>query len=98
MWIDQDYTEDPTELRDLWVSCIEEAKQCSCLILYSEDSEDLKGAVAEVGAALAGGAKVLFVGPVIGSGTIAHHPSVTRMESIEQAIEAALKICNDDRV
>ena len=61
-WIDEagpGQTKDPGELAD---RCVREAAQASATILYCEPGEALKGALIEVGAALAAGRLVVCVG------------------------------------
>lgn len=73
---------------DLWIRCINEASCAGCLIAYAEPGEVMKGALAEIGAALAHGVPVIYVGPAMDKGVI-KHPLVTLAPDIESAIRTA---------
>jgi hypothetical protein len=57
------------------------------LIVYAEPGETLKGALVEVGVALACGNPVRWVGSVVSS-TLTHHPLMSLHDSIEDALHA----------
>lgn len=61
-WIDEAGAGESKNLTDLAARCIDEAKSADRLILYCEPSDKLKGALIEVGAALASGVPVYVVG------------------------------------
>lgn len=61
-WIDEAGPGESLDLRDLAVRCVAEAARADFLILYCEPGDFLKGALIEVGAALASGVQVLVVG------------------------------------
>lgn len=89
-WIDEevDKSGKSVNLKDLWIRCVSEARTASALILYYEEDDVLKGALVEVGAALANFVPVYLVGPVI-SGSWVHHPCVKlHTTNIEEALEA----------
>ena len=63
----------------LWIQCIEDVINCDMLILYVEPGEVLKGALVEVGAALAAGRMVIACADldgIEGIGTWWNHPLV----------------------
>ena len=61
-WIDEAGAGESKDLSDLAIRCVNEAKTADRLILYCEDSDILKGALIEVGAALAAGVRCFVVG------------------------------------
>jgi hypothetical protein len=87
-WIDEAGEGETESYPDLWVRCIREASTAERCIVYAEDGEQLKGALVEVGAALAGGTPVIMVGEIEPMKTAANHPLVSRADSIEKALEA----------
>lgn len=69
---DLDYTK-------LWVECIEDVCKSDCVIVYCEYNEVLKGALVEIGAALALGKRVYLVGDLVAynaNGTWQNHPLI----------------------
>ncbi len=85
-WIDAGPVE-PDGKREFWRRCIAEASACDHLIVYVP-GDPLNGAIAEVGAALASGAYVLWVGDTI---SVAEHPLATRCVSLATAIAMAME-------
>ena len=83
-WIDEAVYKQSPSLSDLWIRCIREASMASALVLYIETGEVLKGALVEVGVALASGKRVYIVGDIVASWT--HHPLVTQCNSVAEAI------------
>jgi len=75
-WIDESGVGETINWPGLWSRCISEASDCTHLIAYRELGEILKGAWAEVGAALAHGRKVILCGDFT-EFSIKHHPNVT---------------------
>ena len=71
------------------IRCIIEAANADRLVLYCEAGEVLKGALIEMGAALARGIEVVCVGEGINwpSGSaFARHPRIRFAQSIQEAI------------
>ncbi len=79
-WIDEAGVGESPDLSDLWIRCIKEASECDILVVYREPEEVLKGAWAEVGAALAHNKQVFAVG--IDEFTIANHPNITSFSNM----------------
>ncbi len=79
-WIDTDdqYSEDPTGLDygKLWEMCIQDAKNCDVLVLYVEPDEHLKGALVELGVALALGKEIIVTGDLGDNGSWHNHHKV----------------------
>lgn len=91
-WIDEAAPGQTQDYTDLWNRCLAEAQQATCLILFKgNDTEQLKGAFIEAGAALAAGRPVLAVG-FDDTATFLHHPLVERLSSIEDAVQRAFKL------
>lgn len=83
-WIDEAGVGETACFADLWCRCISEAASARIVLLYVEQGDNLKGALVEVGAALASGVPVHVVGPVNDSWL--HHPLVRRFQTVEEAI------------
>jgi hypothetical protein len=76
-WIDEAGTGESQDLSDLGSRCIKEAAEADVLILYGEPGEKLKGALIEMGAALAHGRTVFVVGNNENfTGALFEHPLV----------------------
>jgi hypothetical protein len=73
---------------DLWVRCVSEAASCAALVAYREHGETLKGGLVEIGAALANGRPVYFVGDTEGYSFLTH-PLVTVVDDVSEAIRRA---------
>ena len=87
-WIDEAEQGATSNWPDLWSRCISEASSCGALVVYREGDEVLKGAWAEVGAAISAGVTVYAVG--CDDFSIKHHPLFIRMPTLESALENAL--------
>jgi hypothetical protein len=83
-WIDEAEPGQTASEAELWVRCVREAAGAEALILYREAGEELRGALVEVGAALACGVRVYVVGDVEASWK--YHPQVTLCPSVEIAL------------
>lgn len=86
-WIDEAGPGDSGDYGDLWTRCVSEAAHAAGLIAYAEPGEVMKGALAEIGAALAHGVPVIYVGPAMDKG-VTKHPLVSLAPDIESAIQA----------
>lgn len=82
-WIDvaDRYTADPQGLDYtlLWTHCIEDVINCDVLICYVDRGETLKGALIEVGVALASNKRIVLLGnreDYLNNGTWLNHPGV----------------------
>lgn len=60
----------------LWLSCVNDVRNCDVLVMYVEEGERMKGALIELGIALGLGKEVIVTGPVGDNGTWHHHPKV----------------------
>lgn len=89
-WIDEPENEAAGEIDyvDLWERCVREAASATVLVLYAPAGDAVKGALAEVGAALAREVPVLVVGDPPGS--CWHHRLVVRHPTLQDALEAAV--------
>ena len=96
-WIDESGVGETINWPGLWSRCISEASDCTHLIAYRELGEILKGAWAEVGAALAHGRKVILCGDFT-EFSIKHHPNVTIWASsdIRTALRAITEASHAD--
>lgn len=88
-WIDEAGPGESTDLVDLWRRCIAEASAAAALVLYRRGDEVLKGAWAEVGAALASGVPVFACG--IDEFSIRHAGGLTQCASLAEAIALAMQ-------
>jgi hypothetical protein len=95
-WINESEQGQTGSWPDLWWRCVDEASECAALILYApiEDGE-LKGALVEVGAALASGRPVYFVGDGEARRySWLNHPNVVECDAVEEAMALALADCS----
>jgi hypothetical protein len=92
-WIDEAGPGETADYSDLWTRCAAEVAGAATLIAYVEEGEALKGALVEVGIALASGVPVLWCGPT-GRHTITKHPGVQVIadSAPATALEVALAI------
>ena len=83
-WIDQWQVGATDDWQQLWLACIREAIVAKALIVYREKEELLKGALIEVGAALA------YDNPVYAIGcddlSFINHPMVYRCATLDDAL------------
>jgi hypothetical protein len=86
-WIDEAGAGETGDWADLWCRCLAEVARCHVLILYADESERLKGALVEVGAALALGKPVIVFGSQ--RWTWEAHPDVARADNEADAIKKA---------
>lgn len=86
-WIDEAGEGESSDYADLAVRCIAEASAADVLILYCVATDALKGALIEVGAALAAGKEVRCVGdcPSI-SRVFRKHPLWRECDSLPEAL------------
>lgn len=85
-WIDEAGVGQTADWADLWKRCVNEAAGADALLLYVEEGDHLKGALVEVGAALAFDTPVYVVGQTGDAGTWPAHPAVRCFETVELAL------------
>lgn len=88
-WIDEAGIGETKSFPDLWRRCVSETRKARALIVYAEDGDELKGALIEVGAALASNTPVFMVGNIEAMKTARNHPLVRQCGYLEQAFELA---------
>lgn len=74
---------------DLWKECQEDIKGADILLMYAENGDQLKGALVEVGMALAYGVQVIVVTPVENArsyGTWIHKKGILFAATMEKAM------------
>ena len=74
----------PESYPELWRMCEQDVRSADVLLAYVEDGEVLKGALVEVGIAIASGVKVFAVG--FKEGSWMYHKGVERFDTLEQAM------------
>lgn len=88
-WIDEAGPGMSADLKDLAIRCIDEAKSADRLILFAREDDVLKGALVEVGAALASGVPVYVVGYSPSYATaLNQHPLWRDCLNLEDALRA----------
>lgn len=86
-WIDEAGVGQSKDLSDLADRCIKEAANSSAFILYCEQSDQLKGALMECGAALANNVQVFCVGDCLSiSKVFSRHPLWHSCATLDQAL------------
>ena len=94
-WIDESGQGETHDWPDLWSRCVTEAANSAALVLISRGDDVLKGALVELGAALAAGIPVFAVG--ISQYSIRHHPLVAHYERESDAFDAALRAIAEEQ-
>lgn len=85
-WIDEFGEGETASWSDSWSRFVQEASSARAVIFYCEAGEVHKGALVEIGCALAAGRPIFVVGPIDHSWI--NHPLVSRCESITAALAA----------
>ena len=89
-WIDFGSANTITDWSTHWDKCISEASSADFCLAYCEEGEVLKGALCEIGAALASKKRVLFVGnyPYIMEKryNVMDHPLITKFHTLDEAL------------
>ena len=85
-WIDEGDEGATADWSDLWVRCVTEAAMADVLVAFYRPGDVWKGALVEIGAALAADKPVYVVGNPPGSWT--SHPNVHRFPSVTRAFDA----------
>jgi hypothetical protein len=87
-WIDEAGPGQSPDLADLAGRCIDEACAANLVIVYYEEGDSfMKGALVEMGAALALGRWVCLVGdPPIKGSYFSHHPKVFSASNVQLAL------------
>lgn len=93
-WIDEAGPGETLDWMDLWRRCVRESHEADVLILYAESGEVLRGALVEMGSALAGGRVVICVCPDEVLGNLVR-ADILRAPTVESAFEMAMKILNE---
>lgn len=93
-WIDEDGVGQTPSMGDLWRRIVDDETTCAALVLYVGQGDlPLKGALVEVGCALARGIRVYVVSPPGEDvGSWVRHPNVTQCENVRDALVSA---CQD---
>lgn len=85
-WIDEAGEGESADYGELAARCIDEVLSSTRVVLYCEDGDILKGALIEVGAALAAGKPVYCVGHCDSvSRVFREHPRWTNVKSVHDA-------------
>lgn len=92
-WIDESGEGETSDWGALWTRSVEEAAGAAAVLVYNEPGERMKGALSEIGAALAAGTPVFWAGPDVDPEgkeyTVVRHPLVTRCLSFKHALRLA---------
>lgn len=81
-WTNHEHPKSDKEQEQWAIADIEGVKQCDTLIAIFSKDYRYRGALIEVGAALALGKPVIIIGSNENSSTLLHHPLVTKLDSI----------------
>lgn len=76
----------PEHAVEFWLQDEQDVKHADAVMLYAEGDEHLRGALVEAGMAIAYGVPVIVVGKHSDYGTWQHHPGVTRVEDLTEAL------------
>ena len=85
-WIDEAESGQTADRAELATRCIREASEAHITVVYGEQGEQLKGALIEMGAAMANGHPVVLVGECLSPTSVfLEHPEIWPCVSIEAA-------------
>ena len=84
--------DDPADAVAFWLQDEQDVKDADVLVLYAEEGEKLRGALVEVGIALAWGVPVIVVGSHSDYGTWQFHPGVRRVDNMREMILELLRV------
>lgn len=90
-WIDEAGPGESASLMDLWIRCVKESSEADLLIAYRAPGEILKGALVEIGCALASGKRVWFAGDSEGYSFTNHH-LVTKFKTLVDMLKALRRV------
>lgn len=79
----------PTHARKFWLQDQQDVRDADVLIVYAEPEDRLRGALVEVGMALAYGVPVIVVGEHEDYGTWRWHPAIHWADTLHNALELA---------
>jgi hypothetical protein len=91
-WIDESGPGQTHDWPGLWQRCIAEIREADCVLLSCEAGEVLRGALVEVGVAIALGVPVIWYGPEL---SICHHPSVTISSTLHGGLTYAKQLVEE---
>jgi nucleoside 2-deoxyribosyltransferase len=83
----QGHEETPDNAMKFWPMNVEDIKHSDGLICYAEGEDRLRGALVEVGVALAHDIPVVVVGEHFSYGTWQYHPDVLHSKTLDHAID-----------
>ena len=86
-WIDECGYGATSDWSELWTRCVTEASTAIAVVVIEREGDEPRGALVEVGAALAAGVPVFAAG--VSKGTWHNHPGVTVFETEKDAFRAA---------
>lgn len=78
-------TAKPADFTWCWMIDENDVRDCDVLLIYGEPDDELRGALIEVGMAIALRKVVLVVGDCPSFGTWQYHPQVVRLDILQQA-------------
>ena len=90
-WLQHDFigTPDSPDLAiDFWVEDEEDVKSCDALVVYAAPEDHLRGALVEVGMAIAYGKPIIALGDHSDYGTWRYHPQVINVKSWDHLLIA----------
>lgn len=90
-------TEAPENANWFWCCDHEDVVSADVLVCYAEGDDHLRGALVEVGIALASGVQVVVVGNHHDYGTWQHHPGVTRVADLSELHQLLVRVCDFNR-
>lgn len=95
-WIDQDAPGVITDWAVFWDRLVKEASTCRALVAYrADDTEVWKGALVEIGSALAHGIPVFIAGKLPEGHSWLEHPLVELYHGLDRAMELAHDLCKE---
>jgi hypothetical protein len=94
-WFDQAAHEEsatPEDFHIFWMVDQHDVETSRALIVYAEPGDELRGALVEVGIAIANGIPVFIAGDCSSFGTWRHHPACVKATTLENAKTMILRL------
>lgn len=75
---------DASMCKQAWIQNIQDVNSCDYLMCFAEHDDELSGTLVEIGAALAGGKRIILCGDCARFSTWKHHPFIiAQVRSVE---------------
>lgn len=91
-FLESQVEDSPEQAAHFWPDDYRDVEDADIVIVYAEEADVLRGAIAEAGAALATGRYVIVIGEHESYSTWQYHPNCVRCSGINNALNMAAEI------